>query len=62
MVELLYKVTQVSFVSHDHTVVVFPPDVLEIMQVMHVGGSHVVRVYNPTDTAQGVELELPFKD
>ena len=52
----LYRSTQIAFVSHDHAIVVFPLDIFEIMQIMHVCGSHVVGMYDTADTAQGMEL------
>jgi len=42
----LYRSTQVAFVSEDCTVVVFSLYIFQILQVMHVGCSHVVRVTN----------------
>ena len=52
----LYGSTQVSLISKYHAVSVFPLHIFKILQVMHVGGSHVEGVYDSGDTAQGVEL------
>ena len=52
----LYRCTQIPLVPHDHAIVVFPLDVLKIMQVMHVCGSHVIGVYDTADAAQGMEF------
>ena len=52
----LYRSTQVAFVSEDCTVVVFPLYIFQILQVMHVGCSHVVRVYDTCDTTQSMKF------
>ena len=52
----LHWSTQVSLVSKYHAVVVLPLHIFKILQVMHVGSSHVEGVYDSGDTAQGVEL------
>ena len=52
----LYRSTQVAFVSEHHAIVVFPLYVLEIMQVMDVGGSHVEGVYHAAYPADCVEF------
>ena len=52
----LYGSTQVAFVPEDRTVVVLPLHILEILQVMHIGCSHVVGVYDSCDTTQSMKL------
>ena len=52
----LHRSTQVSFVAHNHTVVVLPLYVFEVLQVMHIGCGHVIGMYNSADAAQGMEL------
>ena len=52
----LYGSTQVTFVPKYHTVAVLPLHIFKILQVMHIGSSHVERVYDSSDTAQGMEL------
>ena len=53
---LLYRSAQVSLVSEDHAVMVLPLNIFEIVQVMYVGGGHIIRMYNATHTTQGMEL------
>ena len=52
----LYGSTQVALVSENRTVVVVPLHILEILQVMYVGCSHVVGVYDSCDTTQSMKL------
>jgi len=52
----LHRSAQVAFVAHNHTVVVLPLYVFEVLQVMHIGCGYVIGMYNSADTAQGMKL------
>lgn len=52
----LHRSTKISLVSKDHAVVVFPLHIFQIVQVVDIGSSHIIRVYNPAHTAQCMKL------
>ena len=52
----LYGSIQVALVPKNRTVMVFPLQILEILQVMHIGCSHVVGVCDACDTAQSMKF------
>ena len=52
----LYRSTQVALVSKDRTVVVLPLHILQILQVVHISCSHVVGMYDSSDTTQSMKL------
>ena len=47
---------EISFVTEHHTVVVFPTHILEIMEVMHSCGSHVIGVYDSSFSTDSMEF------
>ena len=53
---LLYGCTQISLVAKYHAVMVFPPDVLQVVEVVYVGCRYVIGMYDARSTAKGVEL------
>ena len=53
---LLYGSTQISFVAKYHTVMIFPLDVLQVMEVMHVGCCHIIGMYDTRRATKGMEL------
>ena len=53
---LLYRSTQIPLVAKYHTVMVFPLNVLQVVEVMYIGCSHVIGVYNSRCTAKGMEF------
>lgn len=53
---LLNVCTQITFVSKHQTIVVFPFDVLEIMEISHIGRCHVIAVDNSTYSTDCVEF------
>ena len=52
----LHRSAKISFVSKYHAVVVFPLHIFQIVQVVDIGRSHIIRVYNPSHTAQCMKL------
>ena len=52
----LYGCAQVAFVCEDCTVVIFPPHILQILYVMHIGRRHVIGMDYSADATQGVKL------
>lgn len=52
----LHRRAEISLVPKNHAVVILPLHIVQIMQVMDVCRSHVIRMYHPTYSAQGVEL------
>lgn len=53
---LLYLCTEIPFVSKHYAIVILPLHIFEIMEIMNVGNSHVIRMDNPTYTTDSVEL------
>ena len=53
---LLYWSTQISFVAKYHTVMIFPLNILQVMEVMYVGCGHVIGMYDPRRATKGMEL------
>lgn len=53
---LLYLRTEIPLVSKHHAIVIFPPHIVEVMEVMNVGGSHVIRMYDTAYSADCVEF------
>ena len=52
----LHRSAKISLVSKDHAVMVFPLHIFQIVQVVDIGRSHIIRVYNPSHTAQCMKL------
>ncbi len=50
---LLYWSTQISFVAKYHTVMIFPLNILQVMEVMYVGCGHVIGMYAPPSCHKG---------
>ena len=48
--------TEIAFVSKHHAIVVFPAYIIEVMEVMDTCSRHVIRMYDPTYTADCMEL------
>ena len=53
---LLYRRTEIPLVTEHHAVMVFPSDILEIMNVMDACRSHVVRMYDALYSADRMEF------
>ena len=53
---LLYRSTQIPLVAKYHTVMIFPLNVLQVVEVMYICCGHVIGVYNARCTAKGMEL------
>ena len=53
---IFFSEREKAFFAHYHTVVVFPLFAFELLQVMHIGCGHVIGMYNPADTTQGMKL------
>lgn len=53
---LLYGRTEIALISEYHTVMVFPPDILQVKDIRHIGGRHVKRVYDTGNTTQSVKF------
>lgn len=53
---LSYLRTEVSFVTEHQAVMMFPLHILEIMEVVNIGCSHIVRVYHAAYPADGVKF------
>ena len=47
---------QIPLVAKYHAVMIFPLHIFQIMEVMHIGGSHIIGVYHAFGTAQGMEF------
>ena len=52
----LHRRAEISLVPKDHAVVILPLHIFQIMQLMDVCRSHVIRMYHPAYSAQSVEL------
>jgi len=59
---LLYLRTEVALVSKYHAIVVFPSHILEVMDVVNVGGSHIIRMYYATYPADCMEFITVIMD
>ena len=53
---LLNISAQIAFVAKHQAIVVFPFDILEVMEIRNIGSSHVITVYYPGYSADCVEL------
>src|SRR3712207_1581620 len=53
---LLHGSTQISLVPKDHTVMIFPLYVLQVVEVMHIGCGHVIGMYDTCCAAKCMEL------
>lgn len=52
----LYRCTKISLVPEYRTVVIFPPYILKIMQVMHIGGRQIIGMDDTAHSAECMEL------
>lgn len=53
---LLYWSTQISFVAKYHAIMIFPLNVLQVVEVVYIGCGHVIGVYNAHSSAKGMEF------
>lgn len=47
---------QLFFVTEGHAVMVFPCHIFQVIQVVHIGRGHVIRMYDTADFAKSVEF------
>ena len=52
----LDRSTQIALVSENRTIMILPLYIFQVLQVMHVGSSHVVGVYDTSDTTQSMKF------
>lgn len=53
---LLYGSTQESFVTKYHTVMVFPQNILQVVEVIHIGCCHIIGMYDTRCATKGMKF------
>lgn len=59
---LTMNIPDIAFVAKHQVIVVLPFDILKIMEVMDIGRSHGMAVYDSTCSTDCVELILAIKN